>query len=256
MQALNHEMSTYALVTAGAYTCGAPPWSALVLGLVGTVAADWPDVDAEKSRVNKLLWWAPWFPFALQAVSAIVWEACATAKDRANTVGSWGPAFRVHRGIWHSVWGALLTAGVWYLLLHYAVGFCPAVVQNSMVRFFGLPYPPEVLIAAALGSGMVGHILGDSCTDFGTAPLAPAWYWRGHRYVTMGLWTPMRFKVGKPVEQGLITPLCTGAATWATVGVWVGPWTVWGLYAALAGFAFSLLGVLLGKRKRDKLLGI
>lgn len=256
MQAANHEMSTFALVSVSAHVAGAPPWSALVLGLLGAHVSDWPDIDAERSRIISMLWWAPFLPGALQAFSAIVWEACATEADRRNTAQGWGPRFRVHRGFWHSLWGALLTGLVWYALLTYGLLLAPAGVRNLLTDFWALGYPTEVVISATMVVGMLGHVLGDSCTDFGTAPLAPVWKWNGHRYVKMGLWEPLRFKVGKPVELGLITPLCTAFATWSAVGIWTGLESGWALYAGLGAFAFALLGVIIGKRKRKKLLGV
>jgi membrane-bound metal-dependent hydrolase YbcI (DUF457 family) len=181
---------------------------------------------------------------------------CATDLDRRNVAGDWGARFRVHRGFWHSLWGALLAGLVWYALVRYGLQLAPPWVHNALTWFLDLPYPPEVVISGTVVVGMLGHVLGDSCTDFGTAPLAPVWYWRGRRYVRMGLWTPLRFKVGKPVEHGLITPLCTAAATGAAVGIWTSPWSLLALCGALAGLGFGLLGVLVGKRKRNKLLGI
>lgn len=256
MLAVNHEMSSFALVSVTAYEVGAPPPAALVLGLLGMFASDWPDIDAESSRIISMFWWCPPFDEVMKGFSALVWELCATDADRSNTAGDWGPRFRVHRGLWHSVWGALLTTLVWWALFHIGLQYGPPEVHNAAVWFLDLPYPPEVVISVTLGYGMLGHVLGDSCTDFGTAPLAPVLKWRGRRYVKMGLWEPLRFKVGKPVEHGLITPLCTAAAFWAFVGIWTDPWSVLALCGALAGFGFALLGVLVGKRKRNKLLGI
>ena len=253
MIAANHETSTFAIVSVSAYTLGASPLGALALGLVGAFTSDWPDIDAEKSRVISALWWMPWFPHLMQMFSAWVWECCATDADRRNTAGNWGPRFRVHRGFWHSVWGAALTTAIWWAVLKVPAGYFPTQA-GQITDWFALGVPGEVLIATAIGAGMVGHVLGDSCTDFGTAPLAPVWYWRGHRYVKMGLWEPLRFKVGKDVEHALIAPLCLAAVGWALVGIWTGLWTWWALLGAGAGFAWGVLGVIVGKRRRKKLV--
>jgi hypothetical protein len=147
----------------------------------------------------------------------------------------------------------LLTSLVWWLVLKGVFETFPA--QSAVVsNWFGLGPDVEVLIAVAMGSGMISHVLGDSCTDFGTAPLAPVWYWSGHRYVRMGLWTPLRFKVGNEVEEGFIAPLCAAAVGWAVAGVFAGLWTIWAAAGALCGLGWGFLVAAVGKAKAKRIV--
>lgn len=257
MQAHNHESTTFAFVTTSALVVGARPLPALVLGIIGMWAADWPDIDAEKSRIISMLWFAPWFPWALKWWSAFVWDWCATEEDRRDRT-RWGYAFRVHRGFWHSLWGALATGIAWWSAIAYGLSWWSGheVLLDRVSKWFGLGYPVQVLIPMVLTLGMVGHILGDGCTDFAVAPLAPVWKWKGRRYVRMGLWRPLRFKVGdltrptkvgekaKPgVEKLVITPLCVGLVCWSLLTLMFGLWDVRPLLGLPIGVIWALLPV-------------
>lgn len=251
MLAHNHEASAFAGTCLCAAYAGVPAAGALVLGCVGAYAGDWPDLDMWGARVTHTLRWIPywshvardakgevkvkkdgrwkretrWFPgwpmhVALCRVSAAIWDRWATDLDRKDKVKIFGPAFRVHRGFSHSVWLAGLTGALWWVLLSLLPW--PLGAPGAMVRVFGTVHPAG-LIALAIFGGMIFHIMGDGCTDFGVAPFAPLVKVQGRRYWHAGLWEPIRFKVSHAVEKKAITPLMGLLASWAIAGAFVGP---------------------------------
>lgn len=255
--AAQHRMSTFALVSVSARLAGVPALGALALGGVGAWAADWPDIDAESSAVIRFWWLAPLVPWLAHRASALVFDLCATPADRAAVAGSWGPRFRIHRGLWHSVWAALGVGVAWWWLLQVGTAHWPGdwwrpgtAVLDVLGTMFGDPREIPVLIGETTALGMIGHVLGDGCTDFAVAPLAPVWRWHGHRYVRMGLLEPLRFKVGQPVEKHLVRPLCALLAG-AAAG-----WVLWGAQALLVAAAAlsALIWLHLDKRQRRRLL--
>jgi membrane-bound metal-dependent hydrolase YbcI (DUF457 family) len=244
----NHELSAFACVCLSASLTGVPPTGALLLGLLGAWAGDWPDIDHAGATATRSLRWIPywrrhprdkktgdykrrkdgrlavkvlWFPSHQVHtffcwLSGWIWDRCATPLDRADRNKLWGPAFRVHRGFTHSVWCAGLVGLVWWAAL------APWDVWTPLAPIFGAA-PVPVLVGEAVALGMVAHIVGDGCTDFGVAPLAPVWKWRGRRYVRMGLWEPLRFKVSKSVETLLVAPVCGALVAYSVAGAFLGP---------------------------------
>lgn len=244
--ARDHEVSTFALTCTAATLVGVPAGGALVLALVSAWFGIWPDIDMAGSAVTRglcLLRYPVWaldehhlpvrhtkgrkkgrirlvwrsFPghqihLAAEAASRLVFDACATPADRADVAGSFGMKFRSHRGLTHSVWWALGTGlAVWLLgpvLGHLAA---PWLSWIHLRPVFGTDDLRGLLAETAV-VGVLGHILGDCCTDYACAPFAPVWRWNGRRYVEMGLPEPMRFKVNHWVERALVTKLCAVAA--------------------------------------------
>lgn len=261
MQAHNHEASAFAVVCVSAASVGVPAPGCLLLGVLGAWAGDWPDIDAQSSRVVKFFWLLPWIPALAKLASKAVFDLCATDDDIRRTAGSWGSRFRVHRGLWHSVWAALGTGAVWWALctlagLYWgALGQTGAFLADSAGVFFGADQPVPMLIGETVALGMIAHVLGDGCTDFGVAPFAPVLKWRGYRYVEMGLWTPLRFKVSKDPEKYLITPLILALAGWAIVGAFVGPWTTGAAWGLALGFLWWTVPNRKRRRWRRKALG-
>jgi hypothetical protein len=248
----NHEASAFAGTCLGAAYAGVPAPGALVLGLVGAWAGDWPDLDMPGATVTKSLRWIPyrrhyprdpktgdyktrkdgskkvevrWFPswpmhVALCRASAAIWDRWATELDRADKTKLFGPAFRVHRGFSHSFWLAGCTGLIWWALLSLVPW--SAGSPERLTWIFGTVHPAG-LIALAITGGMIFHILGDGCTDFGVAPFAPLIKVAGRRYWHAGLWEPIRFKVSHAVEKMVIAPLIGVAASWAVAGAFIGP---------------------------------
>lgn len=252
----NHERSSFAVVVTIWALLGVPAPGALVLGLLGGWAGDWPDIDHEGASVTRSLRWLP-YRFEVQhdaktgeikyktsgpkgkrrrrqawkvyyfpswqmhrfwcTLSAAVYDRCATDLDRRDQNRKWGAAFRVHRGFTHSLWCALLVGGAWWAVLDLWS------VWEPLGPLFGNLAPVPVLIGATVALGMFSHVCGDGCTDFAVAPLAPCWKWKGRRYVRMGLWEPLRFKVSKTVELKFIKPIITGLSWLAVVGAFGGP---------------------------------
>lgn len=255
--AAQHRMSTFALVSVSTRVAGVPAWGALALGCLGAWAADWPDIDAESSHAVKFWWLFPIVPFLAHRFSALVFDACATEADKLDTAGSWGPRFRVHRGWWHSVWAAGITGFLWWWVLRVGIAHWPVTWWHPgtsplhvLGEMFGDVGMIPVLVGATVALGMIGHVCEDGCTDFAVAPFAPVWSWRGRRYVRMGLYEPLRFKVGKDVEKNLIRPLCALLAG-AAAG-----WVLWGWapVGVLAAAASALIWLHMDKRQRRKLL--
>jgi hypothetical protein len=253
MLARNHELSAFAATALAAAVSGVPPLGALALGLLGGWAGDWPDIDHDSATVTRSLRWVPywrdhprdkktgdykrdkrgrivskWRYFPSRQVhqffcwiSAWIWDRCATAADRRDTNGSWGPAFRVHRGFTHSVWCAGFTGALWWALAEFG-GAAVHVPWDALAPVFGAVHLP-VLLGCTTAAGMIAHIGGDACTDFGVAPFAPLLKVQGRRYPHMGLWEPMRFKVNKSVETWVVAPLMSLLAVYAIAGALLGP---------------------------------
>lgn len=254
MLARNHEASTWALTCATWAIAGVPAPGAVLLACVGSLFGDWPDIDMPRARITKLLCLLPypvakvnergaqrrhekgrrkgkrmwdWRPFPGYQIhqlffwlSGVVFDLCATAADRADTVPGWGPKFRTHRGLTHSAWFALGTGvAVWFGL--WFLGDLSPTTTAHFVPIFGTEDLRGLLAETAV-IGTFGHVLGDCCTDYACAPFAPVWRWDGRRYVEMGLWEPMRFKVSKWVEDAIVTPLCGVACVAAILGAFGG----------------------------------
>jgi membrane-bound metal-dependent hydrolase YbcI (DUF457 family) len=251
--ARNHEASTFALTCTAAYLSGVPPLGCLLLGVWGAMWGDWPDIDAARSRATQALclvrypiraldrdgrqkvhergaragrlkWTWRSFPGhqlhrVSLALSEAVFDFCATEADQDDVAGPMGPKFRGHRGLTHSVWWALGSGALVWL----ALAPLPELPPEFAVPIFG-PADPRILAALGAVVGVIGHILGDCCTDYGCAPFAPLLRWNGRRYVEMGIWEPLRFKVSHDVEALLITPVClvlAGLSALAALG-WLG----------------------------------
>lgn len=270
MLARTHEATTFALTCTAAALAGVPPVGCVLLALVGAGFGDWPDIDMPRARVTQALCllrypvrvldergrqkihekgrregrlkWA-WRSFpghqihlVLVGLSALVFDACATDDDRRDTVPRMGAKFRTHRGLTHSVWFALGTgAGLWAVLPTiggWLVGVFSVLARVNLGPIFGTTDLRTLLSVTAV-VGVLGHILGDGCTDYGVAPFAPLLRWNGRRYVEMGLWTPLRFKVSEWVETAIVTPLSlvAGAVSIAgAFGVLDGLWGVAGRF--------------------------
>lgn len=261
MIARNHETSGFAVACLWATLSGVPAPGALVLGLLGAWAGDWPDIDHAGATATKSLRWLPywlvfprdkhgdyrhrkdgrivwevrWFPSwpvhrFFCWLSAAIYDRCATELDRKDTTQGWGPAFRVHRGFTHSIWCAGLTGLAWWAVL------APVQALEAFAPLFGAQ-PVAALAGQAVAIGMLTHIGGDGCTDFGISPVAPVWKVNGRRYPRMGLPEPVRFKVNKWVETAFITPVCAALALYAVAGAFFGPervlYALWGLIEGL-----------------------
>lgn len=248
MIARNHELSAFAVVCVSASLVGVPASGAVVLGCLGAWAGDWPDIDHHGAAVTKSLRWIPyWIDFKRDAktglvklrkdgraiwsarcfpslqvhgffcwLSALIYDRFATPLDRKDSNRAWGPAFRVHRGFTHSIWCALLGGLVWWAALE------PWSIWFGLAPMFGAT-PVPVLVGETVALGMIAHVGGDACTDFGVSPLAPVLKWKGRRYPRMGLWEPLRFKVNKWVEKHIITWLCSVLVVLSMVAAFSGP---------------------------------
>lgn len=258
----NHEATGFATVCLCASLAGVPTVGAIMLGMIGAWAADWPDIDHPGATATKSLRWLPywidfprdkktgdhkrrkdgrivwktrWFP-ARQVhgffawVSRTLYDRFATPADRADTTGTWGPAFRVHRGFTHSVWCAGLTGVAWW------GAAAPWSIWAPLAPLFGSASFP-VLLGETTCMGMLTHVAGDGCTDFGVSPFAPLISWKGRRYPRLGIWEPLRFKVSKSVEKIIILPLCSALVVYAVAGAFLGPLRVgsslWTLVSSL-----------------------
>lgn len=252
MLARNHEASTFALTCGCAALAGIPPLGCIVLAVVGAGFGDWPDIDMPRSRVTKALclvrypvakmtdqggqkrhekgrrkgqraWEWRSFPghqlhLLFHRLSCLVFDLCATPDDRADKVPLFGSKFRSHRGLTHSLWFALGTGAAVWLSVPIIGGILgPWFRWLDVVGIFGTDDLRGLLAATAV-VGTFGHVLGDCCTDFACAPFAPLVRWNGRRYVEMGLWEPMRFKVSKWVEEAIVTPICLGLAGASLLG--------------------------------------
>lgn len=278
MLARTHETSTFALTCTGAVLAGVPPLGCVAVAAWATYWCDWPDIDMPRSRITlitclfpypvrhldtdgkqrwhekgkregRLKWqWRtfPGYPIHLfwHWLSTVVYDACATDDDRRDSIRKWGPKFRTHRGLTHSVWFALLFGtAVWFALP--IVGDCLHLigVHPESVRWSGIFGTENVrgLLALSATVGIVGHILGDCCTDYACAPFAPLWRWKGRRYVEMGLWEPMRFKVDHWVEHSIVTWLSNAAVATSVLAAfgWLSPAlsALWRLWSVLGGGA-------------------
>jgi hypothetical protein len=237
--------STFALITTGASLVGVPPAGAIALGLWSIPWSVWPDIDSPGATPTKMLcllryptrvldakgkhklhakgpkkgrrrWvWRsfPGYPIHLALVwfSAIVYDRFATEADRRDSSASFGQRFRTHRGFCHSVWFALLSGVLAWLLLGW--------VSPVSSEFLGWIHTTPIfggsdlrrLLSETAVFGTLGHLMGDCVTDYGISPVAPVVKWRGRRYPPMGIWTPLRFKVGHWVEDGPVRWACAGA---------------------------------------------
>jgi membrane-bound metal-dependent hydrolase YbcI (DUF457 family) len=274
MLARNHETSAFACVTLASTAVGVPWPGALVLGVLGAWAGDWPDIDHASATVTRSLRWIPyWIDFARDKktgdykrkkpgkgwfyrtyvwkarcfpavqvhgfccwLSGAIYDRCATALDRADKNKLWGPAFRVHRGFTHSVWCAGLTGLAWW------AAAAPWIdLWSTYTPIFGTPDFP-VLLGATLALGMLTHIGGDACTDFGVSPFAPLIKVNGRRYPRLALLPePLRFKVNKSVELILIAPLCVALAGYSVLGAVFGAQNVLEGVVTLVGRVWSSL---------------
>jgi hypothetical protein len=255
MLAANHEASTFALTCTCAALAGVPPLGCIALAVVGAFFGDLPDIDMPRSRVTqalclvrypvwhldehhlpkrhekgrrqgKIRWTWRSFPghqlhrLCFRA-SCAVFDLCATDADREDLVPMFGAKFRGHRGLTHSLWFALAVgAGLWLVLP--TVGDLIAAVWPVGARadwspIFG-PDSLRVLLPTVAVVGTFGHTLGNCCTDYGCAPLAPLLRWDGRRYAEMGLPEPLRFKVNKWVESVIIAPICLALAAASVLG--------------------------------------
>lgn len=163
------------------------------------------------------------------ASSAAVFDAWSTPADRRDSTQKFGIRFRTHRGLTHSVWFGIGTAlVVWPALLglrHFVVGTLPGLSSAPWEVIFGTRHVIELLVGTTF-YGVLGHILGDSCTDYCTAPLGPFVKIRGRRYYPMSLVPePFRFKVNHWVEDGPVTWACWTSAVAASLGAlgWLVP---------------------------------
>jgi hypothetical protein len=150
-------------------------------------------------------------------LSAAIFDAYATELDRRDKTAVFGMRFRIHRGVTHSVWFALASGLVVWPLTTVCgalfVGILPTFSSSvHLTPIFGTEHLGFLLVVTTI-VGTLGHILGDGCTDYAVAPLAPVVKIKGRRYYPMRLFPePLCFKVGKWVEEGPVTWVCWGSA--------------------------------------------
>jgi membrane-bound metal-dependent hydrolase YbcI (DUF457 family) len=190
------------------------------------------DLDHESSTVTKRFGVASWLASSVvRPLSAAVFRATATAKDRARGKGTHRylthtAVFAVSLGVAVNVLVAM--AGTWALWSVVFVGVALAVKGIDHL----IPGPPSLLAAAgitaglywvtgtgtawagtAVALGILVHCAGDAVTLSG-CPVAWPLEIRGQRWYPLG--PPVRFRTGGVVESGLLV-LMTGAVIWLAV---------------------------------------
>lgn len=188
-------------------------------------------------------------------LSECIYDRWATPADKRDSTRKFGPSFRVHRGFAHSVWCALITGCIWFGIFA-ALGAWRPGMWPALHPLLGTDGAP-LLLAETMALGMISHIGGDGCTDFGVSPWAPVirwperntvgpaeipWFpkaWAGRRYPRMGLWEPMRFKVNHGVEKVIIAPTLGVCAALSVIGAFISP----GVVATVLGRAVTRLWV-------------
>jgi membrane-bound metal-dependent hydrolase YbcI (DUF457 family) len=194
-----------------------------------------------RRRPQRQTWWFPSQQVhgGMCALSAAIYDRCATPADRRDCAGMQGPAFRIHRGFAHSLWCALITGALWCALL-LVVGTWHPGLWSSMHPMFGVQEFP-VLFGETVVLGMCTHVCGDGCTDYGISPFAPLIKVGDRRYPRLGLLPELlRFKVSQRVEKTLIAPLCVLWALMAVPAAFLGPERVLGALGRTATSIWSI----------------